>query len=506
MDISLLEEIYTFLMENIDMPNLNIHTENINLIPLSNIDYRDKISGAIAGLSIGDAFGGMRERQQLKEVKNITHFFKDGRNTNFLKCTEQIKAVILFAESLIINQCFNPEDLANRFIRNPVLIKGKVIKQFAVNYIDNKAEWYNSGVASSENSCVFRCIPAALISYGDFTMLKLIASIQTIITHTEETAIVASVVFSTAIAYLLNTPAFSLQNKEDLKELIDIISKSIRGIETKVHTMGKNNEVANLYIMINRMLREWIRDDISIKQIIGQWGCSNNVLESVPLSLYIFLKSPNDYEKILKECLDIGENDTIATMTLALLGAYLGLNNIPKTYANKISISKETLVLSNRLFELSLKNKSNNPYRRMRDQIEIERSQDELDKLLWLAIKHNKTEEYEIAIKYFEELIAKSPEFKKNERVRLHIIESYEGRGNKLLEEEKYEEALRWFKKALIYDLNHPAILCDIAVAYLNIDNLDKAERYARRAVEIAPEYEIGREILEGIKSLQKKN
>ncbi|HZK58177.1 MAG TPA: tetratricopeptide repeat protein, partial [Clostridia bacterium] len=183
----------------------------------------------------------------------------------------------------------------------------------------------------------------------------------------------------------------------------------------------------------------------------------------------------------------------------------LGLNNIPRTYINKIGISKEILVLSNRLFELSLKNKNNNPYRRLKDQIGMERSRDELDKLLWLAIKHNKTEEYETAIRYFEELIAKGPEFKKNERVRLHIIESYEGKGNELLKGEKYEEALRYFKKALVYDLNHPVILCDIAVAYLNIDNLDRAERYARRAVEIAPEYEIGKDILNDIKNLQKK-
>ncbi len=506
MDMGLLEEVYTFLMENAGMPNLNIHMKNINLIPLSNIDYKDKIRGAMAGLSIGDAFSNMWNGRRLKEIGHIIYFLKDEKNTNFLGGTELTEAVILFAESLIINQCFNPEDLANRFIRNPVLIKDKIIKQFAVSYKGSNAEWYNSGIASLENSCVVRCMPAALINYGDFAVLKLIASIQTIITHTEETAIVASIVFSTAVAYLLNTPAFSLQNKKDLKEFIDIISKSIRGMETKLHIIGKNGEVVNLYIMINCALREWIKEGLSVKQIAERWGCSNNVLESVPLSLYIFLKSPNDYEEILEECLNIKENGTVATMVLALLGAYLGLNNIPKTYINKISANKEILVLSNRLFELSLKNKNNNPYRRMRDQVEIERSQDELDKLLWLAIKHNKTEEYETAIKYFEELIAKSPEFKKNERVRLHIIESYEGRGNKFLEEEKYEEALRCFKKALIYDLNHPVILCDIAVVYLNIDNLDKAERYARRAVEIAPEYEIGREILEGIKSLQKKN
>lgn len=479
--------------------------ENINLIPLSNIDYRDKISGTITGLAVGDIFGSMWKRQKSKE-EHITYFLRDGGDINFLKCTERTEAVILFAESLIINQGFNPKDLANRFARSPILAGNDVIKQFVVNYKDSRAEWYNSGVFSSESSCVFRCIPAALICYGDFSLLKLIASIQTVVTHTEETAIAASVVFSSAIAYLLNTPAFSLQNKENLKEFVNVMAKSIRGMETKVHVIGKNDEVVNLYIMITRMLKEWIRKDFSIKQIIEQWGCGNNVLESVPLSLYIFLKNANDYEKALKECLDIRKDGAIATMVLALSGAYLGLNNIPKTYINKININKEISVLSSRLFELSLKNKSNNPYRRMRDQIETERSQDELDKLLWLAIKHNKAEEYETAIKYFEELITKSPEFKKNERVRLHIIESYEGRGNKLLGEERYEEALKCFKKALVYDLNHPVILCDIAVVYLNIDNLSKAERYARRAVEIAPEYEIGREILEGIKSLQKKD
>jgi len=58
----------------------------------------------------------------------------------------------------------------------------------------------------------------------------------------------------------------------------------------------------------------------------------------------------------------------------------------------------------------------------------------------------------------------------------------------------------------LAYDLNHPNILCDLAITYLNLDDLEKAERYARRAVELVPEYEIGREVLEAIQSLQKNN
>lgn len=470
---SLLEQIYTFLLESINIPDLKIYEEKLSLVPLSNIDYRDKISGAMAGLVIKD--------------------------------TEQIGSVILFAESLIINQYFNPEDLANRFLRSPNLILDKDIKQFINNYRDKNLEWYNSGVASLDNSCAIRSMPAALISYGDITTLKLIGAIQSIITNTNETAIAASVLFSVALAYLLNIPAFSLQKNEDIDKFVDFLSTSIKGLETKVYTVDKNKEIVNLYIMINNILRQWIQDNVSVGEIINKWGISSNILQSLPLALYIFIKNSKSYENILEDCSKIANEGGVTTMALTLIGAYLGLNNIPELYTNKINKNKEILILSNRLFELSLTNKSNNPYRRMRDQVETEDSQDELDKLLWQAIKHNKNGEYETAIKYFEELVAKSPDYKKNEKVRLHILESYGGRGNQLLKTEEYEAALRWFKKALIYDLNNPAILCDIGITYLNIDKLDRAERYVRRAVEIAPEYEVGKEILEGIRSLRGK-
>jgi len=506
MYISLLEEVYTFLIEKIGMPDLSTSTENVKLVPLSNIDYKDKIRGTMVSLAIGDVFGSLWEGEQSKEIEYINHFLKGEKNYIYLKGTWQTISAILFAESLIINQTFNPEDLANRFIRQPIAETDRVMAQFILNYRDRRLEWYRCGISSLEIGAAIRGVPVALINYGDFNTLKLIEGIQTIVTHMNETTIASSILFSTAVAYLLNTPAFSLQNKDDINIFIDTICKSIKGIETKVYSIGKNGEIANLYTMVNRILREWIEKELSVEEIKKQWGGSSNALEAIPLSLYIFIKNPNDYEKTLKECLAMRETDIIVTMALTLLGAYLGFNNIPKGYINKLDVNKELLTLSDRLFELSLKNKNNNPYRRMRDQIEIERSKDELDKLLWLGIKYNKEEEYDMAIKYFEELISKSPDFKKNERVKLHIIDAYEGLGTKLLEKEAYEEALKCFKKALVYDLNHPVILCDIAVTYLNIDNLHKAERYAQRAVEVAPEYEIGREVLEGIKSLKDKS
>lgn len=501
---NVLEEIYTFLVENVGLVDLNKNIPKINLIPLSNIDYNDKIRGALVSLAIGDAFGSLWEGQRGTEVEHINLYLKGEKNTAYMKGTWQTKATILFAESLIINQGFNPEDLANRFARQHIVNPDKEMEKFLEKYRELRFAWYQCATPSLATGAVIRGIPAALINYGDFHALNLIGIIQTAITNTDETAIAASILFSTAIAYLLSTPAYSLDHIEKINLFLETICRSIRGIETKVYPIGKNGEITNLYIAMNKTLRGWVENDLSIDEVRERWGNGSNILEVLPLAIYIFIKGSSDYEKTLKECLSIRENDTMVILTLALLGAYLGFNNIPKGYTNKLEAGKELSVLANRLFELSLKNKNNNPYRRMIYKEEIERSQDELDKLLWLGIKCNKEEKYEMSIHYFEELMVKSPDVKKNERIKSHIIEAYEGLGNNCLENEAYEEALRCFKKALIYDLNNHTILCSIAVAYLNMNQLQKAEKYARRAVEITPEYAVGRELLNGIQSLLK--
>jgi len=287
MYISLLEEVYTFLVEKIGMPDLNTRTENVNLVPLSNIDYKDKIRGAMVGLAIGDTFGSLWEGEQSKEIEYINHFLKGEKNSVSLNGTWQTTSAILFSESLIINQIFNPEDLANRFTRHSIAETDKVMAQFISNYRDLRLKWYRCGISSLEVGAAIRAVPVALINHGDFTTLKLIEAIQTIITHRNETAIASSILFSTAIAYLLNTPAFSMENKEDVNLFIDAICKSIRGIETQVYSLGKNGEIANLYTMVHRILRDWIDKELSVEEIKAQWGSSANALEAIPLSLYI---------------------------------------------------------------------------------------------------------------------------------------------------------------------------------------------------------------------------
>ncbi|SET29045.1 ADP-ribosylglycohydrolase [Natronincola peptidivorans] len=502
----LLDEIYNFLILEANMPNFMEYNENVDLIPISSIEYRDKIKGAMISLALGDAYGSYLEGLLPKEVEHINNFLKGDKYAASLNITDDTEMTIMLSESLIIHQSFSPEDIANRFIRQRITHMGNSTKEFVVNYRDRKIEWYKSGAESAGNGAAMRCAPIALINYGDFTSLKLMAGIQAVITHMDQMAIASSIAHSTGIAYLANIPPFGLKEKEDLLSFVTACGKSIKGIETQVYRTRKNSQIANLYTRISIDLMEAIEKDLSVEEVREKWGSGAYVLESLPFALFVFLKSPNDYEKILKQCLLVNDTDTVASIALTLAGAYLGFNNIPKGYINKLKNLEEMMALSDRLFELSLKNRNNNPYRRMRENITEAKSQDEIDKLMWEGIKYNKQEEFQLAVKHFEDLIGAYPDIKKNEKIKLHIIEAYEGLGTHFLGKEAYEDALRCFKKALAYDLNHPVILCDLAITYLNLDDLDRAEKYARRSVEIAPEYEIGREVIDAITSIKKNN
>ncbi|MDR5658673.1 ADP-ribosylglycohydrolase family protein [Serpentinicella sp. ANB-PHB4] len=502
-----LEKLYDFLVYENNIPKFMQFNESINLVPKSKIDYLDKIRGAFVGLAIGDAFGNFVDGQYGNEKEYAMNLFKSNRHSMSLTVTDDTEMTILIAESLIINQGFNPEDIANRFIKYPITDSGETLKTFITNYRDRRLEWFRSGVDSAGNGAAMRCAPAALINYGDYTSLKMLAGIQGVITHVDEMATASSIGLSVAIAQLLNTEPFILNDKKQLNDILSMVGKSIKGIETTLYTT-KAKEDTNLYNRINFDLYDYLDEDRTVSEVEKIIGSSAYVLESLPLAMYAFLRHPNNFDEILRECLNAEDTDTVTSMALTLVGAYIGFSNIPRVYISKVRNLEEILVLSDRLFELSLKNKLNNPYRRMREQskteVEEEKPKDEIDQLIWLGIKHNKQAQYELSVKYFETLLKKYPEFKKNEKIKLNIIEAYEGLGSRYIEKSHFDEALKYFKRALEYDLNHPEILCNLAVTYLNLDDLGKAEKYARRAVEIAPNYKIGKEVLSAVKGLNR--
>ena len=499
-----LGQLYNFLLKEADHLDFMKSKVDIDLLPSSNINYRDKIEGSIVGLALGDAFGSYLGSQFWGDVEFINSFLKSSRHLVNLNVTRITDMVIIMAESLIIQQKFCPGDMADRFIRQNFREKDDFLGEFTINYRDRKLEWYRSASEVASSVAALRTSPIALINYGDFLSLKLMAGIQASITHREVTTIASSIYQATAIAYLANLDPFSLRDRESVENFIDICGKSIKGIENKLGAYVNFPKTTSLYTRMGIEVLQALEKDIDIARAQEKWKHQNPVLEFIPLAIYIFLKSPNDFESILKNCLSTKNTGPIANLALSLGGAYLGYSNIPKAYVNKLNNLEEMLVLSLRLLELSLKNQKNNPYRRENTLAGHSKSADEINVLLWQGIKYNKEKDFANSVRCFESLLAEYPSEKQNEKIKHGIIEAYEGLGVKALGQERFSHALKIFKRALAYDLSNPTILCNLAITYLHLDDLVKAERYAQRAVEIAPAYNIGKEVLQAIRSIKK--
>ncbi len=74
--------------------------------------------------------------------------------------------------------------------------------------------------------------------------------------------------------------------------------------------------------------------------------------EAVAISMYCFLKSPNDYKKTVLTAANItGDSDSAACIAGAVSGAYNGIKVIPEKWVRKVENSDMLGRLAEKLYE-----------------------------------------------------------------------------------------------------------------------------------------------------------
>jgi poly(ADP-ribose) glycohydrolase ARH3 len=75
--------------------------------------------------------------------------------------------------------------------------------------------------------------------------------------------------------------------------------------------------------------------------------------KSVPAALYAFLRYPNSFSAAVTYAISIGgDTDTIASMTGALAGAYLGEKRIPPLWRARVEGAPHLRQLANAILDL----------------------------------------------------------------------------------------------------------------------------------------------------------
>jgi ADP-ribosylglycohydrolase len=276
------------------------------------------MSNVLLGTAIGDALGVPFETMQPNNPElinwdgkgfngSIHHNLKPGQYS------DDTQMSIMVATSLISNNGFNPDDLAERYVNwivsNEARGYGRTTLMAIQNLIAGK-HWSESGIAGSYgNGTAMRAAPFGVYFRNDIKSLVAIVKIDSAITHVSDDAEAGALAIALAAAYAANN---------DTENLLERILEQLP--ESKVRKL-----VYSLDALINS-------NKIAPQQALRALGTKANVVETVSSALYCFLKFDNYYDAVLTAIKAGGDTDTTAAIVGALFGAKMGIKAIDQSF------------------------------------------------------------------------------------------------------------------------------------------------------------------------------
>ena len=290
----------------------------------------NKFVGCIWGLAIGDALGYPVEFMSRAEImKRFTPFgirqMEPSSRFPAGSYTDDTQMSLAIANALIKNKDNSVEEIMKnistefaswyRFVKDkehPENDRDSGLTCLeGARKLEQGVNWKYSGVIGSEGcGAAMRTAPIGLAFYNNLDKLKEIATASAISTHNSDVAVASAV----ANAYLV---ARSLTN-DDYKSSLQDLLKFTDGISKKF-----TDKIKQIPYAMNLPNTEAL-------DLLGQGWTGH---EAVALALYCALKNDYDFEKtVLMGANTNGDSDSIASIAGGIVGAYQGIESIPKLF------------------------------------------------------------------------------------------------------------------------------------------------------------------------------
>jgi poly(ADP-ribose) glycohydrolase ARH3 len=310
---------------------------------------RDKFRGALLGVAIGDALGAPFEGKMPVDESILTKLEKE---PGTLRYTDDTHMAIGMAESLLVKRGFDGPHMAETFARNyevePWRGYGAGPPQ-VFELLRRGVPWDQAGrvlfggAGSYGNGAAMRVAPVALAYYYDATQLIEVARRSAIITHTHELGIQGALLQAFTVALLVEQlPDSRLSGSAVSELLISYLSDAS----------------ASLYVHKIKEVKELL-PDASPVEVASRVGNGIEAFQAVPAALYAFLSHAASFSQAVRYAISLGgDTDTIASMTGALSGAYLGESAIPGSWRENVEGAVRLREIADSLLDLALSRKN----------------------------------------------------------------------------------------------------------------------------------------------------
>jgi ADP-ribosylglycohydrolase len=181
-------------------------------------------------------------------------------------------------------------------------------------------------------------------------------------THIDPLATASTQIFAVAVHRLLvenpesfNPTAFLTKLVECARPLNAQVAESLEGLVPRL----AGREVHEIAFLVPGGPKEVTHFDHSVSldediREISAMGTGKFVLQSLPASLYCFLKHPCDFESAVLCAINSGgDTDTVGAMAGALAGTLNGAQSIPGRWLPELEKKDYLIDLSNMLYDLA---------------------------------------------------------------------------------------------------------------------------------------------------------
>jgi ADP-ribosylglycohydrolase len=309
----------------------------------SDFDF-DKVEGMLLGVAIGDALGATTEgnlpadRHLLfGEIRN----YVPGRRSNNRAIgvpTDDTQLTFWTLKQLIQDGGFVPDNLARRFCKHRIMGIGSTTKEFVINYKDRNKRWYAAGLDSLGNGVLMRITPI-VVPYlrNPHPSMYADAALDTMITHNAFGNISTCVAFVNILWELL-----AMSSPPEPNWWIDTYCSVAQALEGDAEYHPKiahhNSYQGSLWQFTDKVVREALSRRMTVLEACSWWGSGASLFETVPSVLYILANhAENAEEAIIRAVNDTKDNDTIAAIVGAAVGALHGLKYIPDRWIDGLT-------------------------------------------------------------------------------------------------------------------------------------------------------------------------
>lgn len=303
----------------------------------------DRVEGMLLGLAIGDALGNTTESRNPDE-----RLARHGEIRDYLpnrhaggKCiglpSDDSQMAFWTLETLIADGGLIPDHLAQRFSRQEIFGIGSTVKGFLRAYKDRGVSWQDAGQNSAGNGAIMRIAPVLLPHLcNPSPALWADAALAGMITHNDR----ASNASCVAYTYLL-WEALRLKQPPQPEWWLDTFvsfAGQVEGDSSLQPRVTGMNYQGPLWKFTAEKVRWALERGMSVLDACNHWHSGAYLLETVPSVLYILCRhGQNPEEAIIRAVNDTRDNDTVAAIVGAAVGALHGKRGLPERWIQGLS-------------------------------------------------------------------------------------------------------------------------------------------------------------------------